>query len=690
MRRAIAAAVVIAALGSPLVVAAFWWTSDPTASPVGSSWPSTVRVLAGSGSTGVRDGSGDRAQFVDPYGIAMGPDGLVYVADGSRIRVIGSGGDVATFAGGVNAGFADGNAATARFDTPSGLAFDAQGSLYVADTANNAIRRISPTGEVTTLAGGRAAGFADGDSREALFNGPIGIAVDREGRVLVADTYNDRIRLVERSGAVTTIAGSMRGDADGGARDARFDTPTGLAIDARGTLYVADTGNDRVRAIGPDGTVSTLLDSSRGVVRPLGVSAAPTGELYVTTEGGRLFERAANGALRVVAGSGTGFLDGPGEEARFRRPSGIGWQAPGRLIVADDGNAMVRSVEARTPFAPRDPVWSRKPRFDPKAFALLPLLWPLDPMTGPFEVAGTIGEARGEESSRFHAGIDVRADQGREVLAVRDGVVQAPLAVSGFGTLNESIRIGPLAYVHVRTGRDQRGHVINARFVPSFSDTGRLVDIRAKRGARFATGEVVGTINAFNHVHLNVGWPGEEYNPLLFRLTQFRDSIPPTIAAGGIHLFASDGTRITAPRKRRLPVSGDVTIVVDAWDQADGNQPNRRLGLFELGYQVLDPGGTPAPGFESPRITIRFDRLGDVQAPSLVFAPGSGIPFYGERRTRFLYVVTNTFREGHAAAGVWRTSELPAGDYTLRICARDASGNEAVTNRDLPITIRRQ
>lgn len=329
------------------------------------------------------------------------------------------------------------------------------------------------------------------------------------------------------------------------------------------------------------------------------------------------------------------------------------------------------------------------PRFDVETFLLRPLLWPLDPPYGPFEVAGTMGEARGEEAGRFHAGIDVRADQGDAVLAVRSGVVQAPLAVSAFGTLNELIRIGSLAYVHLRAGRSRQGRVMDeARFVATYDETRQLVDVRVKRGARFDVGDVVGTVNPFNHVHLNIGWPEEEYNPLLFRLVQYRDSIPPTIAAGGIQLFSLDGQRLTARANRRLLVSGDVRIVVDAWDQADGNQPHRRLGLFELGYQVLLTDGTPAPGFETPRMTMRFDRLrAEPDAAGLVYAPGSGIPFYGERRTRFLYVVTNTFHNGEAAAGAWRTAELSPGDYALRIHALDASGNAAAVNRDLAMTI---
>lgn len=686
MRRVVAAAVVAAAAGLMFVTAGSWWESDAPPASIEPSWTPWVHVLAGNGSTGLRDGQGLRAQFIDPYAVAVGPDGLVYVADGNRVRVIGGDGHVATFAGSADAGFVDGRAHAARFASPSGLAFDRHGALYVADTGNNAIRRISPAGEASTIAGGPANRATDAAGEDTGFNGPIGIAVDAAGHIYVADTYNDRIRRIAADGVVTTVAGSTRGFADGAAGDARFDTPTDLAIDGNGTLYVADTGSGRVRVATPDGSVSTLIDSSHGLGRPLGLAIAPAGEIYITTEEGKIFERAPGGTLRVVAGTVDGFRGGPGDEAQFRRPSGVEWQAAGKLIVADSGNLMVRSVDARPLSTPRAPL-SAPPRFDVETFTRQPLLWPLAPLHGPFEVAGTMGEARGAEAGRFHAGIDVRAEQGSVVLAVREGFVQMPLAVSGFGTLNESIRVGPLSYVHLRVGRDRRERVTDTRFVPTFDDSGRLIDVRAKRGVRFATGDVIGTVNPFNHVHLNVGWPGEEHNPLLRRLPQFHDSIPPAIAPGGIQLFSSDGVRLAARRNRKLLVSGGVSIVVDAWDQADGNRPNRRLGVFELGYQILHPDGTPAPGFELPRMTIRFDRLGDPQAPALVYAPGSGIPFYGERRTRFLYVVTNTFRGGAAAAGEWQTRELPPGDYTLRIHARDASGNVAVTNRDLAITI---
>jgi hypothetical protein len=133
-----------------------------------------------------------------------------------------------------------------------------------------------------------------------------------------------------------------------------------------------------------------------------------------------------------------------------------------------------------------------------------------------------------------------------------------------------------------------------------------------------------------------------------------------------------------------------VQIVVDAWDTADGNKPGRRLGVYELGYQVVGAGGRLVAGFEEPRETLRFDRIvADPATVRTVYAPGSGIPFYGQRRTRFLYIVSNTFRDGVAAPGHWDTSTLAPGDYVLRIRAADINGNVATKNRDLPVTIAR-
>jgi sugar lactone lactonase YvrE len=679
-----AAGIVALILIAGLAAGAWWWTrgSMPRRRPLEPGWAAVVATIAGDGIAGVHDGDAALARFSDPFGVAVGPDGTIYISDAGdaqRIRRLSPDGVVSTLAGGER-GFTDGVGVAARFDTPSGIALDRAGTIYVADTGNNVIRRIALDGAVSTVAGDGTPGYRDGPGPQAQFNGPVGVAVDARGRIVVADNYNDRVRAIEPDGSVVTIAGP-----------AALSTPSSVAIDAAGNIYVADTGDGVVRRISPDGSLSTLgslfADSPR---HPVGIAVDNTGHVYATDDAGRIVEFAADSG-RIVAGSRQGFVDGAGTDARFRRPSGVAVAAPGRLIVADTGNALLRLVVARSQIELRPPPSPRIfPRFDAAAFASRPLLWPLDPMQGPHEIAGTLGEARGGEGSeRFHAGIDVRADEGTPVLAVRDGFVSSTTAVAEFGTLNESLRIGPVTYVHVRAGRPRRGPVFDdTRFAGSYDETGRLIGIRVKRGARFATGDVVGTVNAFSHVHLNVGWPAEEHNPLLFRLVQFEDTVPPTIPRGGIRVYDENGQLLKRREKGRLVVSGRVHIVVDAWDQVDGNAKRRRLGLFRLGYQVLGNDGAPAAGFESPRDSIVFNQLSMApEAPRVVFAPGSGIPFYGRRATRFLYTVTNGLHDGVPGTGAWDTRGLAPGPYTLRIHAADVRGNEAVANRDVAVMV---
>ena len=644
----------------PLALAAaagFWWWPTEREAILQPDWLAAVGVVGGD-------------EFVDPHGLALGLDGTAYVADGAggnRIYAITRDGIVSVLAGG-DEGFADGVATDARFNSPSGLAVDRDSTIYVADTGNNAIRRITQEGHVSTLATG--------------LNGPMGVAIDRGGRLLVADTYNDRIVAVAADGTVNPVS-----------IDVSLDTPTSLAVDSSGTLYVADTGNDVIRGIGTGGDVTTIDASAvGGLRRPLGLTIDAAGALYVTDDSGRVIEiqPPRSGSARVIAGSSPGFRNGLGRESQFRHPASIVAFEPGRLLVADSGNALIRSVTAAILAQATPPPSPRLvPRFDVESFRWQPLLWPLEPLHGPFEIAGTLGEARGEGAARFHAGIDVRAEQGAPVLAVREGIVTAPLSTGDFGSLNEWVRVGELTYVHLRVGRTHDGKVIDdTRFVATRDERGRITRVRVKRGAHFRTGDAVGTVNPFNHVHLNVGWGGEEYNPLLFRLVQFEDTVPPSIARGGIRLYDTNGTPFVKRINDRVVISGPVQVVVDAWDQANGNAPNRRLGVYSLGYQVLYANGTPVRGFGQPLETIRFDRLAaDPTASRLVYAPGSGIPFYGQRRTRFLYIVTNTFRHGMAAPGVWDTTQLSPGDYILRIRVADISGNEALQHRDVAVTV---
>jgi sugar lactone lactonase YvrE/murein DD-endopeptidase MepM/ murein hydrolase activator NlpD len=686
----IAAALLVAALS---VAVTIWRRLSPDAPPpLSKNWAARTLVLAGDGVRDARDGDLERARFSEPFGLAVAADGSIYVADAGdahRIRRLSPDGRVVTVAGGAP-GLADGAGEAARFSTPSGLAIDAEGTLFVADTGNNVIRRVTPDGRVSIYAGDGTAGHRDGPADAARFNGPIGIALDGSGRLIVADTYNDRIRAVDRRGTVTTLAGGAGpGWTDGPAHDARFHTPSGVAVGPGGTIVVADTGNGLVRTIDAAGKVTTpAWTYGAGLFRPIGIAVAPGGDLYVADERGLIVEATTDGAVRTLAGSTPGFRDGAGIDARFRAPSAVAVIAPGRLVVADAGNALLRLVAAASRLEMRLPPSPLiDPRFDAARFGRVPLLWPVAPFEGPHEVAGTMGEARGGDAERFHAGVDVRIAAGTPVRAVRDGVVNSPVAGGGFGTLSEYVRIGDVAYVHVRAARDARNDVFDlSRFVPVYQD-GKLVDVRVKRGARFSTGDTVGTVNAFNHVHLNVGWPGEEVNPLAFGPVQFEDTVAPTIARGGVRVFDEHGGQLTARRGGRVIVSGRVQIVIDAWDQANGNRADRRLGLYDVGYQVLRPDGRPAPGFETVRHTLRFDQLSEqAGAAALVYAPGSGIPFYGTRRTQFLYRATTTLRDGVAEEGFWDTAQLPPGDYVLRAWVADFHGNVATANRDLPVT----
>lgn len=229
----------------------------------------TVRIVAGRlNSRGTEDGGPNVARFNSPLGIACGGDRSLYIADTGNhsIRRIDSSGNVSTVAGktGVN-GSSDGVATKARFSSPAAVAIDGSGTLYVADTSNHVIRTVAPDGYVKTLAGhARVAGSADGFATAAEFAFPFGLAFTPNGELLVADSGNHTIRAVTVSGAVRTLYGvaGLRGAIDGDGATARFARPTGLAADAAGNVLVADTDNNRIRLISK-GIVSTLAGSAK-------------------------------------------------------------------------------------------------------------------------------------------------------------------------------------------------------------------------------------------------------------------------------------------------------------------------------------------------------------------------------------------------------------------------------------------
>ena len=233
-----------------------------------------VSTLAGkAGTPGTVDGAGSEARFSVPSGVAVDDAGNVYVADMYTIRKITTAGVVSTLAGTPrHAGSADGTGASARFsDQNKGLAVDKEGNVYVTDTYNNTIRKITPAGVVTTVAGTAGqAGATDGLGAEALFNRPQGIGMDKEGNFYVADTYNNTIRKITPAGVVTTVAGAVgqRGIVDGLGGNVRFNDPQGIAVDDQNNIYVADRGNQVIRRMSPTGAVSTLTSKSTSIGVP--------------------------------------------------------------------------------------------------------------------------------------------------------------------------------------------------------------------------------------------------------------------------------------------------------------------------------------------------------------------------------------------------------------------------------------
>ena len=247
-----------------------------------------VLLLAGS-TRGYAEGTGAEAKFNRPLKVAVDSAGNVYVADTNnhRIRKITPKGMVTTFAGSTQ-GYADGTGTVAKFNDPVGVAVDGAGNIYVADNSNERIRKITPEGVVTTLAGSTR-GYADGTGTAAKFFWPNGLAVDSMGNVYVADAGNHRIRKITPEGVVTTLAGGGaigRGNgthADGIGAEARFNFPRSLAVDSVGNVYVVDFVDHRIRKVNPEGVVTTLAGTG-SVEVPNGVAVDVVGNVYVTDD----------------------------------------------------------------------------------------------------------------------------------------------------------------------------------------------------------------------------------------------------------------------------------------------------------------------------------------------------------------------------------------------------------------------
>ncbi|HXR47596.1 MAG TPA: hypothetical protein VN784_09165 [Candidatus Limnocylindrales bacterium] len=273
-----------------------------------------------------------------------------------------------TLAGSVSIGSTDGTGAAARFAGPSGVAADSQGNIYVTDSGNNTIRKITPGGTVTTIAGQIGVkGSTDAMGTNASFNLPTGIAVDTSGNLYVADEFNDTIRKITPVGTnwvVSTLAGQVTnaGLIDAMGTNAQFSTPTGVAVDGAGNVYVADVANDVIREISPAGFVSTIAGqphhpgSSNGTnngaqfYMPFGITVDAATNLYVTdgvNETVRKLVPVATGwAVSTIAGQVlvSGSADGVGTNAQFNGPAGIAISGGSTLYVGDDNNNTIRKL----------------------------------------------------------------------------------------------------------------------------------------------------------------------------------------------------------------------------------------------------------------------------------------------------------------------------------------------------------
>jgi len=315
----------------------------------------TVTTLAGNGTAGNVNGTGQAAEFNNPQGVSVDAQGNVYVSDSynSVIREITPGGTVTTLAGNGTNGYIDGPAANAEFYGPQGSAFDSQGNLYVADYGNSVIRKITPAGVVSTYAGNGTAGYLDTTlTTAAEFSSPSSLAIDTKGNMFIADPGNNLVRKISYTGVVTTLAGiptnPSAGYVDATGALAAFSTPNSIIVDASGNLYVADVGNFALRKVAPGGIVTTLIGgpSQPTVLNlPSNLAIDKTGNIYIVDEGGRVLEYTTNNILYVLAGSETaGFTNGTGASAQFNKPQGIAVDANGNIYVADQNNNSIRKI----------------------------------------------------------------------------------------------------------------------------------------------------------------------------------------------------------------------------------------------------------------------------------------------------------------------------------------------------------
>lgn len=622
--------------------------------------------------------AGMNKEFGEPFGIVF-KDSELFVADGDKGKIF------------VIEQDGKSKVLTDKLDTPSNIVFDKNGDLLVADSGTHTIKKVLSNGKIELIAGvENKKGFQDGEAKTALFNAPIGIAIF-ENKIFVADTYNDKIRVIE-NGKVKTLAGGEQGFADG--ENAKFNTPTGLAIWNDGKILVADSLNRRIRVVEQNGKTWTLagngtadlkdgLLSQTAFVNPTALTVDKFGSIYVADGNAiRVIGRKFIPVVETISNDADGFFDGKLKQSRFNRPSGLTFDDEGNLFVADAENQLVRvftdkEIGKKTSVQEFDKI-----QFSAEEFRKLSEpRWTYNPPEKTREIAGTVGEIRGNTTEkkvpiRFHNGLDIVGGYGETARFIRDEKVLRPNAVYGFETIRELIRMPTLGYVHIRLGRDAEQKTFDdERFQFSFNDEDKPKSVRIPRGTKFKAGDAIGTLNRFNHVHLVAGRTGRELNALdALTLPGIGDEKSPIIEK--VTLYDKNWNEIETENSiERIKLDGKIRIVVEGYDQMDGNAERRKLGLYKVGYQVLDEDETPLTEFKEPKWTIKFDKTPEDSAAEFVYAKGSQSDGLGE--TIFRYIATNEVSGRLMREDFFDTSKLKQGNYVLKVLTADFFGNVA-------------
>ena len=366
-------------VGSALLAAAlFGPVGNRVASAAPGSVPGTITTVAGTGNQGYSGDGGPAtgAQLQDPEDAVSDTSGNLYIADNTNcvVRKVSSQGVITTVAGNGTCGYSgdNGPATSAELQYDPGVAVDASGNLFIADYGNHVIRRVDRSGIISTFAGTGTVGDTGdgGPATAAELDGPCAISVDLSGDLYVADSDQDVVRRISAAGIITTVAGNgMPGYAgDGGpATSAKLDYPTGLAVDPAGDLFVVDGSNEVVREVDPSGIITTVAGNginaesgdngpatSASLAEPIDVAVDSVGNLLISEVGGYGVRHvdASTGIITTIAGTGTqGYSgdNGPATDAQLSGPTGISLDSSGDLLIADYEDAVIRKVALASP-----------------------------------------------------------------------------------------------------------------------------------------------------------------------------------------------------------------------------------------------------------------------------------------------------------------------------------------------------